>query len=87
MFTCMRGGHHEVAAPIADQTFDFTLVIAFAGAIISIPDHIMRQHRAEPLCSLAFAIWHDLRDQAAVIVVEHRLRHRVKERKRVNMPI
>jgi len=58
-----------------------------AGATVSVSDHVMRQHRAEPLCSLTFAIRHDLCNQATVIVVEHRLWHRAKERKRVNMPI
>lgn len=47
----------------------------------------MRQHRAEPLHSLAFAIPHDLRNQAAVIVVEYRLRHRAEERKRMYMAV
>jgi hypothetical protein len=82
-----RHWHHEVTAGIAHQSLDLTFVIPLTGAAIPIPDHIMRQHRAEPLCSLAFAIPHDLCNQAAVIVVEYRLRHRAEERKRMYIGI
>ncbi|EEB82617.1 conserved hypothetical protein [Roseobacter sp. GAI101] len=84
-----KAGHwyHEVTTRIADETFDFTFIVPLSGATVSVSDHVMRQHRAEPLCSLTFAIRHDLCNQATVIVVEHRLWHRSKERKRVNMPI
>jgi hypothetical protein len=36
-----------------------------------IPNHIVRQHRAEPLGALAGAIRHDLGHQAPIIVVEN----------------
>ena len=80
-----RHWRHEVTAGIAHQSLDLTFVTPLTGAAIPIPDRIMRQHRVEPLCSLAFAIPHDLRNQAGVIVLEYRLRHRAEEHKRMYM--
>jgi len=56
----VRYGHHKVAAGISNEPFDLAFVVPLAGAAIPISDHIMRQHRTEPLCSLAFAIRHNL---------------------------
>lgn len=78
-------GHHEVATGIADETFDLAFVVPLSGAAVSVPDHVVRQHRAEPLRSLTFAIRHDLCAQATVIVVKHRLRRRAKEREGMDM--
>ena len=82
-----RNRHHEVAPPVADQPLDRSLVVPFAGAAISIPDHIMRQHCAEPLGSLPGAVRQDPGHQAFVVVIEDRQGNRPEERKGVNVTI
>jgi len=62
-------------------------LLALTWAAIPISDHRMRQHRAEPLRSVACAVRHDLSDKAFVIVVEGRLGRRPKESERMNMPV
>ena len=80
-------GHHEVAPPIANQPFNLAFIVALARAAIPILDHIVRQHRAEPLGAVAGAIRHDPGDQALVIIVKDRLRNRPEERKRMDMSV
>ncbi len=82
-----RDRHHEVAPPVADQPLDRSLVVPLAGTAVAIPDHIMRQHCAEPLGSLPGAVRQDPRHQAAVIVIEDRQGNRPKESKGMHMPI
>ncbi len=42
----------KLRRPYPTKAFDFALIIALAGTAITVTDHIMREHRAEPLGSL-----------------------------------
>src|SRR5690554_4531503 len=77
----------EVAAGIAHKTFDAALVIALAGAAITVPDQVVGQKPAEQRCPLARAIRKNFCHQAAVVVVDDRLRHGPQEGKCVNMAV
>src|SRR5690606_18344418 len=77
----------EVAAGIAHKTFDTALVIALAGAAIPIPDQIVGQKPAEQRCPLARAVRKNFCHQAAVVVVNDRLRHGPQEGKCVGMAV
>ena len=44
-----RYRHHKVASSVPDKAFDLTLIIALSRATVTVPDHIMREHRAETL--------------------------------------
>ena len=82
-----RDRHHEVAPGVSDQALNRSFVIALAGAPISIPDHVVRQHLAEQLRAPACPVRFDPGHQAAVVVVEDRQRHGTEEREGVDMPI
>ncbi|EFO29951.1 hypothetical protein TRICHSKD4_5791 [Roseibium sp. TrichSKD4] len=54
---------------------------------ITVPDHVIRQHRAEPLRAIAGAVRHDLGHKTAVIVVKDRAWHCPEEGKGMHMSI
>ena len=79
--------YHEVPPGKADQPLDTTLVIALAGAAITVLEQVMRLQGAEQPCPLACAVRQDLRHQAAVVVVENRQRNAPKEPEGMDMSI
>ena len=80
-------GHHEVAPRIASQALNGAFVIALARAAIAVMDEVVRQEPAEQFGPLARAIRQDLRNEAPVIVIKHRLRHPAEERKGMDVAI
>ena len=66
---------------------DNSSLVPLAGTAIPIPDHIMRQHRADPLSALARTIRHNLGHKAAVIVIKDRARHRTEEGKGMHVTV
>jgi hypothetical protein len=83
----LRDRHHEVASAIADETLDVPFVVAFAGTAIAIPYQVVGQEAAEQCCALACPIGEDLRNKAAIVVVDNRLWHRSEERERMDVTI
>ena len=83
----LRQRHHHVAPRPANQTFHVAFVIPLAGATIAIIKQVVRQHLCEHLRPTATAICLYLRNQTAIVVVNHRQRYRAKEAKGVNMPV
>ncbi len=83
----LRDGHHEVAPCISDKTLDGAFIVALAGTAKTVTDHIMRQHRTEPLCSIAGAVRLDFGHKATVIVVKDGARHRTEKGKGMHMPV
>ena len=79
--------HHEVAPGIPDQPLDTAFVVPLAGPAVAVLDHVVRQQPAEQPSPLARAVRKDLRYQAPVIVVQHRLRHAAEEGKRMHMAV
>jgi len=89
-----RHGNHEVTSGVAEceacllcKPLDFAFVIALTRASISVFDDIVREHGRETVRTLARAISHDLRDKAAVIIIDDRTRHSAKKGKGVDMPV
>ena len=76
-----------VAADIAHHPLDIALVIPFAGPPVAVSEQVVRQQPAEQRGPHPRAIRLDLRDQAAVVVIENRLRHPAKEGKGMHMPV
>ena len=72
-------GNHEVPAGVTDQPLHLALIIALAGAAISILEQIMGLKPAERSRSLPRAVRQDARHQALVIVVENRLGNAAEE--------
>jgi len=71
----MGDRHHVVTAGVANHPFYGALVVPLPGSTIAIPKQVMRLQAAKQCGADARAVRLDLRDQAAVVVVEHRLRH------------
>ncbi|EPD12145.1 hypothetical protein L196_11443, partial [Cycloclasticus pugetii] len=74
-----RDGNHEVPPGISHEPFGVALVIAFARPPVAIAKQVVRlqptEQRGAPTCPVR----QDLRDQAAIIVIEHRQRHASEE--------
>ena len=64
-------GHHEVPSGVANKPLDAALVIPLARPSIAVPKQVMRLQGAEQRGALARPVRQDLRDQAAIIVIEH----------------
>ena len=82
-----RQRNHERPPPPADQPLDGTLVVALAGPAVAVTDQVVRQEPAEERGPLARAVAQDARHQAAVVVVEHRLRHAAEEREGMDVTV
>src|SRR5471030_1429422 len=82
-----RDWYEEVPARIADQPFDFALVVAFARSAKPVLEQIVRLQLAEYACALPLAITEDAGHRDLGIVVQDRLRHAAKECKRSNVAV
>lgn len=69
------------------QRLDLALVIPPAGSAIAVSEQAMRQEPAEERGPQARSVEQDLRDQAAVVVVELKQRHPAEEGKGVDVAI
>lgn len=78
---------HKVAPAIADETLDIPFIVALSRTAVTIPDQGMGQESAEQRRALACSIRYDLCHQAAIVVVDDRLRHGPEERKRMDVAI
>ena len=83
----MRDRNHEVAPGIGDKPFDTSLVIAFARTAVAVPDQVVGQEAAEQRGALAGAVGQDLGHEAAIIVVDDRLRHGPEEGKGMDVAV
>ena len=73
--TVGKAGHrnHEVATRIANQTLNSAFIVALARTTVPIINHLVGQHRADPLGAFEHLIRHDLGNKALVIIVKDRL--------------
>ena len=82
-----RQRNHEVAPRPAHQTLHRPLVVALAGASVSVPDEVVREKSAEQLRPAACPVALDPRHKTSIVVVEHRQRDRAEERECVRVPV
>ena len=76
-----------VAAGVANHPLDIAFVVPPPRPPIAVPKQVMRLQAAEQRGADARAVRLDLRDQAAVVVVKHRLRNPAEEGEGMDMPV
>ena len=82
-----RQRHHEVAPGKTHQTLHRAFVVPLARAPVTIAHEVMRQEPAEEPRPPARPVRQNARHQAAVVVVENRLRNPAEEGEGMHMPV
>src|SRR5882724_11340016 len=82
-----RDGYEEVPSRIADQPFDFALVVAFAKSAEPILKQVVRLQLGEHACALPLAVTEDAGHRDLGVVIQDRLRYAAEECKCPNMAV
>ena len=82
-----RDRHHVVPAGVTNHPLNIAFVVPLAGAPIAVPKQVMGLKAAEQRRADARAVRLDLRDQAAVIVIQYRLRNTAEEGEGMDMAV
>src|SRR3954468_11583319 len=80
-----RDGYKEVPSRVADQPFDFALVIAFARTTEPILEQVLRLQLAEQARALPLADTEKAGHRDLGFVIKDRLRHTAEECERPNV--
>src|SRR3977135_4012958 len=79
--------YEEVPARIADQPFDFALVVAFAGSAKPILEQVVRLQLGEHAGPLSFAVPEDAGHHDLGVVIQDRLWNPAEECERPNVAV
>src|SRR6266700_2442462 len=82
-----RDGYEEVPSRIANQPFDFALVVAFARSAEPILEQVVRLQLGKHARALPLAVTEDTGHRDLGVVVQDRLRYAAEECKRPNVAI
>src|SRR6266436_9217338 len=82
-----RDGYEEVPSRIANQPFDFALVVAFARSAEPILEQVVRLQLGKHARALPLAVTEDAGHRDLGVVVQDRLRYAAEECKRPNVAI
>src|SRR6202040_3309370 len=80
-------GYEEVPSRIANQPFDFALVVAFARSAEPILEQVVRLQLGKHARALPLAVTEDAGHRDLGVVVQDRLRYAAEECKRPNVAI
>src|SRR6266566_919833 len=82
-----RDGYEEVPSRIADQPFDFALVIAFARSAEPILEKVVRLQLCKHARALPLAVTEDARHRDLGVVIQDRLWDAVEKCERPNVAV
>src|SRR5271169_4076171 len=82
-----RDWHEEVPSRIADQRFDFALVIAFARPAEPVLEQVVRLQLGEHARPFPLAVTEDAGDRNLGVVIQDRLWYAAEECKRADMAV
>src|SRR5450759_4840396 len=82
-----RDWYEEVASRIADEPFDFALVVAFARSAEPVLEQVVRLQLGEHASALPLAVTEDAGHRDFGVVIQDRLRYAAEECERSNMAI
>src|SRR6202166_4151134 len=82
-----RDWHEEVGSRIADHSFDFALVVAFARSAEPVLEQVVRLQLGEHACPLPLAVTEDARHRDLGVVIQDRLRYAAEECERSSVAV
>src|SRR5450755_2121265 len=82
-----RDWYEEVPSRIADQPFDFALVVAFAGSAEPILEQVVRLQLSEHARPSPLAVTEDAGHRNLGVVIQDRLRYATEEGKCPNVAV